>query len=414
MSAKSTAEDQTKNSGEPLAEVIPIRSARSDVGAALDESDDSIDIDILKDFLKAIREIDEPITHEQYIEYRNQTDKYMDHYVEEGVLTKNEKGHYDPTQEYLKEGGEIVKTYIIVLRELRALKQSNPHAGSIQTAKTKERAAKPKPADKQQSVAPGADATKEIKKTVYPLAIEMDGKTYNTPSEALSYSNNLKADAEAFRQRYFGLLTLTLEKINQSIDEAIAQIEKTERIATKDNNIGVIDILKPFIEKGIVRRDGVYKPNPDIAKAAELAKTANEKIKAIGEQLEKDRIAFEERKARRAAYDEVLNSENGFWQTFTDRKGREVARFAYQIEVSRIPGTTYVQITVKKVAPLFGKVELEEGSVYVLGDKNIPPYLNKAAGEILKEQEQNTPNKDVAKLADVMPEKLSGKEKESK
>jgi len=408
MSAKSTAEDQINNSGEPTAKVIPISSARSDVGAVLDESNDSIDIDILKDFLKAIREIDEPLTHEQYVEYRNQADKYMDNYVGEGVLTKDEKGHYNPTKEYKKEGGEIVKTYIIVLRELRALKQSNPHAGSIQTAKPKERAAESIPAVKQPSAAPKAEVTKEVKKAAYPLAIEIDGKTFNNLGEAMAYSNSMKEGAEAFRQRCFGLFTLTVEKINQAIDEAIAQIEKAERIKTKDNKIGIEEILNPFVEKNIVRLDGTYKPHQDIEKASELAKAANDKKKSIIEQL---RI----RDARNKAYDEVLKSENGFWQTFTDQKGKEVVKFAYQIEVTSIPGTTIKQITVKRVAPKFGNVRLREGSVFVYGDeKNTPKFLNKAAEIIIKEQGQNAQKKGNATLADVMPEKLSGKEKESK
>ena len=419
MNVQSAAEDLNAD-GKPLAPIIPISSARNDAGAVLNESEERGSAYTLQSFLDAIRDIEDGLNLEDYKEHCAHAFELMDEYIKKGLLVKNAKGKYEASPDHEKEGEEIIASFRDVMKALRDIKQSKPETDNGQKAKTDNGTNGAKSKDKPESAAeapkpavkPAASRKPEVRpasKSPSPLAVELDGKTFNSPGEAYDYANRLKTDAEAFRQRYFGLLTLTVEKINQSIDEAIAQIEKAERNVTKDNKVGVIDILKPFVEKGIARHERFsYKPNPDIERAKELTDAANKKMKAVNEQLEKDRKAFEERKARIAAYDEVLNSENGFWQTFTDRKGKEIVRFAYQIEVSRIPGTTIQQITVKKVAPLFGNVELQGGSVFVLGDKNTPHYLNKAARELLESQQPK------AKIADVMPKNLGGNGKESK
>jgi len=421
MSSQSTAENLAPDSGNDLAPIIPINSAHAEAEVVLGESNDNTSTDLLQDELKAINEIEGTITSEKFQASRDHAYKLMDGFVAKGLLTKNEKGRYAKVQGKEEWGNSVIKTFLAILNRLREIKESNPANGNGQKAKpNNDRKAdiSPKPAAK--PVSDRKPDAKPISKLSSPLAVTLDvtpygkdkgAKTFNSPGEAYDYANKLETYADAFRQRYQGLLTLTIENITRSIDEAIARIEKAKRNKTKGDQIGIREILEPFVEKNIVRPDGpYYRANPEIEKAAELVKIANEKMRAINEREQK---AFGEREARRKAYDEVLKSENSFWQTLPDEKGREVVRFAYQIEVSKIPGITIQQITVKKVAPLFGNVELQEGSVYVLGE-NPYPYLDKAARIIIDEQEQNAQKKGVATLADVMPKDLGDNRTESK
>lgn len=418
MNAQPNALESLNTDSEHLAQITPISSAHTDAGATLSESAEQASDTPVQQLVNVISNIGDSISQEEYKAACTKVFGLMDKYVADGLLVKNEKGKYDPSQDNENDGDTIIATFKVVLQELKNRKPANPKTEGKQQAKPNTNAGvaakttselksatgqAKKTAGKQPSVDIKTD-TAPANKQVSPLAVELDGKTYNTPQEALAYSNRLNGEAEGFRQRYFGLLAQTVEKIDQSIDEALTAISKTDRIATKGDTIGVTDICQPLIDKGIIRlRNGVYEANPDIEKAVELAKAATAKRTAVISKLEKDRKASEERRARREAYDEVLKSENGFWQTFTDEKGKEVVRFAYQIQVSRIPGTTIQQITVKKVAPLFGNVKLQEGSVFTVGGEKTPVFLNKAGKELLKNQQPT------AKIADVMPEELGGK-----
>ena len=274
-------------------------------------------------------------------------------------------------------------------------------------------------------------AVEPATKVIYPLAIEIDGKTFNTPKEASNHWDRLKGDAvEAFRQRYFGLLSEKAEAIDQSIDEAIPKIEKAERKFTKDNKIGITDILKPFVDAGIVMLEGnKYKPYSDIKKAALLANYANQKISDINikikndakekeerkAKLEKDKKDFEERKTRRAAYEQVLKSDNGFEQTFKDKDGKEVAKFAFQIHLEQIKGITTTFIIVDKIIRKFGHISLQEKSYTLDGPPSeTPPYLNAKARELLKRQANKQQNHPIGTIADVATAELGENGKESK
>lgn len=233
-------------------------------------------------------------------------------------------------------------------------------------------------------------------KGAYPLSVELEGKIYHTPREAFTDFNRMPADTvETYRQRYSGLLTMKIEAITNRVDEAMKALEKTERLVTSGNRVGLIDLLKPLEQEGIIKfihtkTGGTYEPHPNIEKSKALAEAANAKradIVSKIDQMKQDRAAKEKKQQE---YEQVRKA--GFEQTLPlgekDRE-RQKARFAYQIRVEFIPGTNLKQIVVEEIMVKFSKPGVKipkKGDTYLYGDRKTPVYLDKAADALDKKQ----------------------------
>jgi hypothetical protein len=402
------------DSAESGAEIIPIKSARKKTASALQESPD-ISPDKIQGFLDAVRMLDEEITRDDYRESCEAAAEIMDQYVKQGLLAKNEKGFYQASQGYEDDGEKLIATFVTILSELKKRKTKVAPQVAKQPVQTME-----KPKSKlavvrpEETYKPSSAPAKSEKREAYPLAIEMDGKTFSTPGEALAYSNKLGKGAEAFRTRYYALLESGLQMINKLIDGAIKEIAESKRFVTKDDQKGILEIMSLFEKEGIVRRNtsGSYRPNPDIEMAAKLTTATNERMKAISEHIEQEKAAFHEREARREAYETILKSENGFEQAITNQRGKEVARFAYQIRLEEKLGKRI--IIVDKVVAKFGNPSLQEGNEFIYADKSIPSqlkFLNAAAYQLMQKRTDAQRQHPLGTLADVANGKNEGKKK---
>jgi len=335
---------------------------------------------------------------DKYKQVLKQIFESMNSFAEAGIISKDEHNKYKSDN---SDGEKVIKTFVDTIKAIQKKKPAKPKGKESKKDKS----------PKLQQRPTGSSS---------PIAIEMDGKTFNSPGEAYDHANKLRDGAEKFRQRYFGLLTGKLETLNVDIDNAIKAVETVKRINTQGKELGINDILRPLIDKKIIRlRHGIYEANPYIIGNAKevntLIKSATDKRREILKKIDDDKKAFEKRKKSREAYDKIMKSENGFERSIKNKKGKEVARFAFKINVEELKNSDIIEIGIDKIAIKFGRessVPIKEGEKFIYGDSKTPYFINNAAKKLLAKRRRHDEKKGISrigKMADVMPDSLKEK-----
>ena len=365
------------------ADIIPISSARQRTEEVLNESPVS-KLQALLDEVTALE--DKSIDKGKFNEYENRANEILQQAVKAGIISIDSADRADFIKiqpRYESDGQDIKQAFRTIIEMLKVKRKETTPEPVIAKVEKEKPATTVKPAEvaKKDSAEKPAD-NRRGKEEVNPLAIEIDGMTFESLADALSHANRLGKQADAFRTKYYASLEKRMEAINRQIDSGIEAIKKADRIATSGRNIGVIDIMKPFVARLIVKYNGTtYRPNPDIKKAKDLAEAANAQIKRI----------YEEVKRRKATYESILHSNGGFERVVPADDGKgESARYAYQIHIEKKAGNTIIVVDKVEVKFTDGSVRLlRQGNEFLLGHSDTPPFLNESARTLIAKQGQD-------------------------
>jgi hypothetical protein len=237
----------------------------------------------------------------------------------------------------------------------------------------------------------------EQRSIVYPLAIEYEGRIFNTYAKAVNHSRTLGKNGPAFLKTFEGIFDIKVEEVTQSIENATREIENAKRIVTKGDQKGVVEIMEPFVEMGLFIHEGnSFFPNLDVEDAAKkvLKASVNKLADAVSAKMREITSAI---KAKEAAYEAIVKSDGGDERIVMDESGKkELARYAYQIHIEEKRGTTLIvvdKVEVKHTSS--GAKLLRAGQEFVYPDKEkrdrdteTPWFLIKAADKLLRKAEK--------------------------
>jgi hypothetical protein len=206
-----------------------------------------------------------------------------------------------------------------------------------------------------------------------PLSVTLsDGKTFAEPNDFTAHIRKLRkenpaqadADQADYDKRFQEKLNSTKAQIATAIKLVPVAIKLSKNPKNPKSRPGVHDLLKPFVDQGVVTLDANGKYETGLEFALALASKANERVSdlILGHQIENGKIV----------------------DGFTMKDKEENIRFHFRIENSTDPATHHKKIKITKVIGVRENQKDLEGTEYILGISLTPGFLKLASEQLTK------------------------------